>query len=269
MVEPKKSLGQHWLNNDKIIDEIVEFSGVKAGNNVLEIGPGEGALSQKLLDRGAILSAVEVDHESIRHLQKRFKGKELFHLIKQDIREFDLSQMPKNYKVVANIPYYLTANLIRKFINTLNKPVSTTLLVQKEVAERLVTKPGKMSLISVLTQAWYDVSLGNIVDASEFTPPPKVDSQVVKLDLRTDPPFGNNWDEFKKSWPEYEKTVAAGFNQPRKKLRSSFAAGMGVSKEVAEEILKKAEIDQNLRAQELTLEQWSEIQKVLDKNKQK
>ena len=180
----------------------------------------------------------------------------------QDFLQFDLSQLPAGYKVVANIPYYITGKIIEKLLKSKNKPSVAVLLVQKEVAERITAKPGgDMSLLSVVAQYYADIELGIIVPAGKFTPPPKVDSQTIILrpkHIRSD--------------LIYEKSlfriVKAGFSQRRKKLRTSLAGGLNVSVKEAEKLLKSANINPNLRAQDLMIKQWSDILKAQKKGNQ-
>ena len=151
---------------------------------------------------------------------------------------------------MANIPYYLTSNLLRVLSESPNPPAVIALLIQKEVAERVAAEPGDMSILSVTTQYYYQASLDMIVPAELFTPPPKVDSQIIKLVRRATPLFGDL------DVPQYFRLVKAGFAQRRKKLRSSLSAGLHIEKSEVEKLLDQAGIDPNARPQELSLEQW-------------
>jgi 16S rRNA (adenine1518-N6/adenine1519-N6)-dimethyltransferase len=154
---------------------------------------------------------------------------------------------------VANIPYYLTSNLLRVLAESANPPSIIALLVQKEVAERVAAEPGDMSLLSVSVQLNYTAELGQVVRAELFTPPPKVDSQIIKLVRRPAPLFEGL--EYK----QFFRVVKAGFSQRRKKLRSSLSAGLRISKPAVTELLEAAGVDPNARPQELSLEQWHAI----------
>ncbi len=250
MVEPKKSLGQHWLSDDGALKAMVESSLVKKTDNILEIGPGLGTLTDELLKTGAKVTALEFDHELVQKQQKKYKGNEQIEIREGDIRRFDFGSMAKGYKVVANIPYYLTANLLRSLIDTDNKPVIASLLVQKEVAERIAAKPGQLSFVSVATQVFYDAILSDLVPAHLFDPPPKVDSQILILVKRGQPLFKNL------DTKVFFKLLKAGFDQKRKKIKTSLAGGLGVSKGEVTKLLAEANIQPDLRPQELTLEQW-------------
>lgn len=253
MMKAKKSLGQHWLDDRQILDSICETSGVQANDDVLEIGPGHGSLTNILIKKGAHVTAVELDAELADKL-KDIKS-ENFRIINQDILEFDLSSMPQGYKVVANIPYYLTSNLIRNLSESPNPPASITLLVQKEVAERICAKPGDMSILSVSSQAYYECSLGIIVPAEKFDPPPKVDSQVVHM-TRRKVTLLSGLDK-----KDFFRVVKAGFSNRRKTLQNSLAGGLHIEKTEAETVLKKSGIDPSSRPQELSLDAWLSLAK--------
>lgn len=245
----KKSLGQHWLRDRGVLSDIADGAELTADDTVLEIGPGLGTLTSELLRRAGKVIAIEIDSDLARKLPGQFPGKNL-EVINADFLDYDLSTLPMGYRVVANVPYYITGKIIQKLMTADNKPSITVLLVQKEVAERLAAKPGDMSLLSVSAQIYADVSLGNVVPAELFTPPPKVDSQVVIMRARKEPLI-NNANENK-----FFRIVKAGFSAKRKKLRSSLAGGLGISKDEAEHILKKASIDSNDRPERLDLNDW-------------
>src|SRR5690606_20440319 len=173
-----------------------------------------------------------------------------------DIVSLNLSTLPAGYKVVANIPYYITSKIIRLLMEAENKPSMTVLLTQKEVAERLAAKPGDMSILAVSAQVSAEVSLGPVVPAELFTPPPQVDSQVVVLKTRQTPLV----------LPEEEKVfygvVKAGFSARRKKLRSSLAGGLQLSKTEIEQRLLQAEIHPDARAEDLSITDWRRLMEV-------
>ena len=251
-----KSLGQHWLNDEPTLKAICAAAKLTGDDTVLEIGPGQGSLTKHLVAETKKVVAVEIDSE----LASRLPGAPSLEVVEADILAFDLNRLPSGYKVVANIPYYLTSNLIRILSESANPPSLMVLLVQKEVAERIAAKPGQMSLLSVSVQLYYEVELGIVVPARFFKPPPKVDSRVVILGRRDRPPF-KDLDRQK-----FFRIVKAGFSGRRKKLRSSLAGGLGISKQQADDILKKANIFPDARAQELTLKQWCQIYQSVQQN---
>lgn len=246
---PNKSLGQHWLQDRQVLASIADTASLTEQDTVLEIGPGLGTLTSELLKRAKAVVAVEYDAELARKLPGQFPGKNLT-VIHQDILQFDLSQLPSGYKVVANVPYYITSSIIETLMTASNKPVLAVLLVQKEVARRLVANPGDMSVLAVATQVFADVSLGEVVRRELFFPEPKVDSQVVVLKTLMRPRVEA------KDQKRFFCIVKAGFREKRKKLRSSMAAGLAISKPEAETLLERTGIDANKRAQDLSIEEW-------------
>ena len=254
---PKKSLGQHWLTDKTTLESICSSAGLAPDDTVLDVGPGLGHLTELLVPRVKRVVAVEKDEKlaknlphHISHLSEERPLKDGLGVVIGDILEFDLNQLPRSYKVVANIPYYLTSNLLRKFSESSNPPTSMTLLVQKEVAERICANPGQMSILAVSVQLYYECKLGQVVPARLFTPPPKVDSQVVMLNRRPKPLFMGL------DTAKFFKIVKAGFSEKRKKLRTSLAGGLHITKEEADSTLKKDGINPNLRPQQLSLEDW-------------
>jgi len=251
-LQNNKSLGQHWLKDRIVLAHIADCADVQSDDTVLEIGPGLGTLTSELLRRSKAVVAVEFDEELARKLPGQFPGKNLtVHC--QNILDFDLSLLPEGYKVVANVPYYITSKIVQMLMTTTNRPSVAVLLVQKEVAERLAATPGDMSILGVSAQLFAEVSLGDVVPAEMFTPPPKVDSQVVILRTRTEP-FLTDVSE-----KDFFRVVKAGFSAKRKMLRSSLSGGLGRSKADVEQLLVAAEIDPNVRAEALSLDDWVRI----------
>ena len=256
MSVPNKSLGQHWLRDRAVLSHIADCAKLTPDDTVLEIGPGLGTLTSELLRRAKNVLAVEFDGELARKLPAQFPGKNL-EVVNQDILKFNLSQLPIGYKVVANVPYYITSKIVQLLMTAKNKPATVVLLVQKEVAERLAAQPGDMSILAISAQIYAEVSLGAVVPARLFTPPPKVDSRVVILKMRPQPLL-NGVDE-----ADFFRTVKAGFSAKRKKLRSSLAGGLSLDKNTVERLLAKAEISPDARAETLGLDDWMRLTKVL------
>ena len=256
--EAKKSLGQHWLHDSLSLEAMCVAADIQQGDTVLEIGPGTGELTEKLLNYGAHVIALEIDERLHDELRQRFRQQSSFQLVAGDIRTYDLTQLPTSYKIAANIPYYLTSHLLRILSESPHPPDRAALLVQKEVAERVVADPGDMSLLSVTMQFYWQVSLGAVVPKSLFVPPPKVDSQVLVLERRTEPLFAVDVQLF-------FRLVKAGYSARRKKLRSSLAGGLCLGKPAVEQLLKSVDISADVRAQELSLEQWHQLYRVWQK----
>ncbi|MCA9309103.1 ribosomal RNA small subunit methyltransferase A, partial [Candidatus Saccharibacteria bacterium] len=249
---------QHWLYDIDSLDAMSKAAELKPGDVVLEVGPVLGTLTEVLISDGAQVTAVEFDPELFRELQSEagqfshvYKTK--LTLVNEDILKFDLSQMPQGYKVVANIPYYLTSNLVRRLLEAENQPSVIALLIQKEVAERIVAGPGQHSLLSISVQFYAEAELRELVPAELFTPPPKVDSQIIKIVPREKPLFPDV------DTNKFFKIVRAGFSEKRKKLRSSLSGGLHMSKSDVDDWLQRAHITADARAQELALEQWHDL----------
>lgn len=252
----RKSLGQHWLTDPASLEAMCGAADVGPQDTVLEIGPGLGTLTKLLVAKAREVIAIELDQKLANELPARVRTTNL-QVVQADILRFNLSKLPVGYKVVANIPYYLTSNLIRVLSESKTPPAQAALLVQKEVAERVVAEPGDMSLLSVTAQWYWEVSVGRVVSAVLFTPPPKVDSQILIL-KRRDHPLAVDVDA-----ASLFRIVKAGFSQRRKTLLNSLGAGMHINREEMLTILKSSGIDPAARAQTLSLEQWAALYKSL------
>jgi 16S rRNA (adenine1518-N6/adenine1519-N6)-dimethyltransferase len=264
----RKSLGQHWLQDQDTLEAMAEAAAVQAGDTVLEIGPGIGTLTATLLEHGADVIAVEFDEILAQtlpqnvphHVSEDFADntgqapadfiRGHLQVVQSDILKFDLTSLPADYKITANIPYYLTSNLLRVISETPNPASRGALLVQKEVAQRVTAAPGRMSILGVSMQSYWEVSAGQVVAAELFTPPPKVDSQILVLQRRPTPLFGS-MDERR-----FFRVVKAGFSSKRKTLRNTISAGLHISKIEAEAALNSAGIDAGLRPEALSIQQW-------------
>ncbi len=254
----KKSLGQHWLEDRPTLQAICDAAKLTATDTVLEIGPGPGSLTALLVERVNRVVAVEFDSNLAHELPARIPAKNL-EVVHQDILRFDFSSMPVNFKLVANIPYYLTSNLIRVISETSNPPSIAVLLIQKEVAERLAAAPGDMSLLSVTAQYYWDVRKDIIVPAKLFIPPPKVDSQVVVMVRRDKPIFSDEIDT-----KLFFRIVKAGFSARRKTLLNSLSGGLRIDKNAINKLLVAAGIEPTRRAQTMSLYEWHAVYKSIN-----
>ncbi len=248
---PQKSLGQHWLTDYASLAAMCEAVSVSDGDTVLEIGPGLGTLTELLVERADHVTAVEFDARLAKDLPLRVPESNLT-VVQHDILTFDFGSMPPDYKVVANIPYYLTSNLLRVMSESPNPPTHAALLVQKEVAARVVAPAGKMSLLSVTAQFYWEASTGQLVPAKLFTPPPKVDSQILILTRRVTPLFPVDPKAF-------FRLVKAGFSNRRKTLSNSLSGGLQLDKPAVTQLLTTAGISPGARPQELSLQQWYDL----------
>ena len=250
-IETKKSLGQHWLQDINYLDAICEDANIVDGDKILEIGPGTGELTDRLIMKNADVFALEFDPVLMPILKTRFFGKKNIEIDQGDIRSFDFRRMNQPYKIVANIPYYLTSNLIRLMCESSNPPVLAALLMQKEVAQRICAKKGDMSMLSVVAQFYFECGLGTFVPSKAFTPPPKVDSQVLVMKY-----IGAKFDVDAK---QFFRIVKAGFSNRRKTLLNSLSAGLQKDKSEISVVLAQANIGENLRPQELDLQDWHRL----------
>lgn len=248
----KKSLGQHWLQDELSLEAMVAAADIQPGDTVLEIGPGPGTLTELLVRAAKQVVAVEFDDNLARELPMRVQADNLT-VVNQDILGFDLTSLPPDYKVVANIPYYLTSALLRNLCESPNHFSAAAILIQKEVAERVCAGPGDMSILAVSVQFYCDVGLGPLVPARLFTPPPKVDSQILMLSWRATPLFPGV------DVKTFFRVVKAGFSQKRKTLLNSLSAGLQLSREDTTKLLETANIQPSVRAQALSLEQWHDL----------
>lgn len=257
----KKSLGQHWLKNRAILDEIADLAladDAPAGL-CLEIGPGLGTLTSSLLKRFRKVIAIEFDPDLARKLPGSFPGKNL-EVINQDILATNLASLVGNepYSVAGNIPYYITSPIIKKLLETSPRPQKISLLIQKEVAERIAADAGSQSLLSLAVQNLAEVELGPVVPAAEFTPPPKVDSEVLVLTPFPEPQID----------PTCLDLAKAGFSSPRKKLAANLASAnlsrlnpafANLSKSDWQQLLEQNSINPDARAEDLSLWDWEAL----------
>lgn len=250
----KKSLGQHWLTDFATLSAICDAAELTDDDTVLEIGPGVGTLTELLCERAGRVVAVEFDDRLAAELPRRVPESNL-EVVHRDILSFDLTSLPAGYKIVANIPYYLTSNLIRVLSETTNPPACAVLLVQKEVANRVSAAPGDMSLLSVTAQFYWQATPGIVVPASLFTPPPKIDSRLLILKRRDTPLFPDV------DAKQFFRLVKAGFNNRRKTLLNSLSGGLQLEKPAVSQLLAAANIPPTTRPQELSLDQWYSLYK--------
>ncbi|MGC9602435.1 MAG: 16S rRNA (adenine(1518)-N(6)/adenine(1519)-N(6))-dimethyltransferase RsmA [Minisyncoccia bacterium] len=264
---PKKSLGQHFLHSTYYLGLMADAANVSQSDYIVEIGPGEGALTQVLLTRGATVVALEKDRRLIPVLQEKFakeiKNKKLF-LYEADALHFDISKcLPKaqQYKVVANIPYYITGALLQKFLTAHTQPRTLVFLIQKEVAERITGHPStslrvtKESILSLSVKVYGTPAYIKTVPKGAFSPPPTVDSAILRVEHISRANFTRSTSQRANS--EFEKRffelVKVGFAQKRKLLKRNVEKILGTH---VQEAFAKAGIAENARAEDVPLEQW-------------
>lgn len=252
-----KKLGQNFLINEEIINQIIEKADVNKNDTIIEIGPGLGSLTAKLLENANKVIAIELDSNMSNILKERFCLYDNFELIEKDVLKVDLNEIVEKYdsvKVVANLPYYITTPIIMKLLEERLKLKSITVMVQKEVGERFCAVPNSKEYGAITISINYYTKPEIIIDVPKenFEPMPEVDSCVIKLDVRDIPPVDL------KNEKEFFNLIKAGFSQRRKTINNSLAS-MGISKEKIKNVLEKLSIDSKLRAENLTMEQFADI----------
>ena len=248
----RKSLGQHWLKDREILLDIANLAAADKAEEVVEIGPGLGTLTSALFKFFPKVTAIELDDNLARNLPNSFPGKNLT-VINQDVLNLDLAtlSLPEHYVVAGNIPYYITSPIIQKFLHTSHKPDKIVLLIQKEVAERLAAEPGDYSILGLSAQIYAKVTAGPIVGREFFTPPPKVDSQVIILEPLNQP----------RATEATMALIKFGFSAPRKKLISNLTATLQLPKEELLSYFSANRISPDARPADLSIENWVGLEK--------
>ena len=264
-MHPRKSLGQHFLSSPKILAKVAEAAEIGPEDTVLEVGPGLGHLTRLLDQRAGRVVAVEIDERLAALLSERLSGSPSLEIVQGDILQLSLVDLVRDkvtgvvppYKVVANIPYYITSALLRQILETRPPPRLIVLMLQKEVAQRIAARPGQMSLLAVSVQFFGRPMLIAHVPAAAFHPAPKVDSAIIRIEP---------YDRFAlddEEIPVFFDLVRAGFSQRRKQLRNSLAHCCGLPAEVLDRSLEQSAIDGARRAQTLSLEEWISLHQAL------
>ncbi|MFC1756784.1 16S rRNA (adenine(1518)-N(6)/adenine(1519)-N(6))-dimethyltransferase RsmA [Patescibacteria group bacterium] len=239
-------LGQNFLTSSNIAKDIVQIAEVTKSDTVLEVGPGKGILTEELVKEAKQVLAVEKDKVLFDLLQNNFKDQKNLKLVHNDILKFNLSNcslVDNGYKLVANIPYYLTSHLLKYFLSAEKQPSMIVFMIQKEVGERILAKDGKESILSVSIKAYGQPKIVKNVSAKHFIPKPKVDSVVIKIN-NISKKFFKNIDE-----KEFFSLVKQGFSQKRKMLKNNLQL-------LNTECLIKCGLSEKIRAEDLSLEDW-------------
>jgi 16S rRNA (adenine1518-N6/adenine1519-N6)-dimethyltransferase len=252
-IQPSKGLGQNFLVDDSVPLKILAAAALTPADNVVEIGPGAGVLTLRLAPLVRQFTAVELDKRLYPHLRQSLAPYSGARLVEGDVLNFSPSELtPAPYKLIANIPYYITSAILRHFLESDHRPSRVVLMVQKEVAQRIVARPPDMSLLAISVQFYGKPKLWAQVPAGAFFPPPKVDSailliEVYPLEERPIPPVDQ---------AKFFDIVRAGFGQKRKQLINSLSHGLNLEKPKITEIMQKAQIAPERRAETLTLQDW-------------
>ena len=249
-LRPNKRLGQHFLINQKVLQKIVRAAELSEKDIVLEIGPGLGILTKELAQKVKKVIAVEKDEKIVQALKEIMKDYKNVEIIQGDILK--IQELPLNrYKLVANIPYYLTSPLIRLFLESRQPPQEMTLLIQKEVAQRICAKPPKTNLLAVAVQLYSQPKIISYISKKSFWPQPKVDSAIIKIS-RIKRPKNTKTEKF-------FQIVKAGFSSPRKQLANNLSKKLNLDQEKIKKALTECHLDIRVRAENLRVEDWLKL----------
>jgi 16S rRNA (adenine1518-N6/adenine1519-N6)-dimethyltransferase len=250
-LRPSKKLGQNFLIDERAVQKVIEAGNISSSDIVLEVGPGLGVLTVELAKRAKKVIAVEKDRNMISHLKEL--GLKNLGIIEKDALKLDVEELGlKEYKIVANLPFYLTAHFMRRFLESKIKPSQMVLVVQKEVGQRICAKPPKMSILSVSVQVYADARIVSYIPKKSFYPVPNVDSVIIRVSLKE--PLVSS-DEV----GLFFKIVKAGFSQPRKQLANNLAKGLGLGKIEVGQWLMDNDIQPSQRAETLGVRDWVKL----------
>jgi 16S rRNA (adenine1518-N6/adenine1519-N6)-dimethyltransferase len=268
-IKPEKYLGQHFILSKKALAQMVAAAEIKKNDTIIEVGSGLGTLTQELVKiphpfskgGGLKIIAIEKDPKMINILEETLAGHKNIKIVQADVRNLWVSETYKfgdklgikiaknKYKIVANLPYYISNLIIRKFLESKNPPKLMVLMIQKEVAQRICGM--RMNLLAISVQFYADVKIVDYVPAEAFWPKPKVDSAIIKI-----VPTGGQPQKMRRA---FFAVVKAGFSQPRKQLIGNLAKKLKVPREKLFEIFKNLNISERVRAENLSLEQWRSL----------
>ena len=268
-IKANKALGQNFLIEENVLKKIVESSEIEKDDLVIEIGPGLGTLTKYLLEKAGKVICIELDKKMIKILDDRFSLYENFEVKNQDVLKVDLRKMIKqekenisikNVKIVANLPYYITTPIIMKLLEDELDLESITVMIQKEVADRLIAIPGRKDTGAITYSVYYySISEGILeVDSDSFVPEPEVTSKVIKLNIRKKPPV-----EVKNKEVRF-KIIKSAFMQRRKTLLNALTnTKVFINKEEGIKILQKLGLSENVRAENLSLQDFANITNII------
>lgn len=265
-ISPKKSLGQNFLINAGILEKIVNAAELNLDDTVLEIGPGTGNLTKLLSEKAGRVIAIEKDYRLIEELREKFKNTNV-EIVEADILKLEINKLFENcklkivncdYKVIGNIPYYITSHLLKTIFEEWPRPELIVLTVQKEVAQRIVAKPPDMNLLALSIQLYSDPKIVGYISKGSFRPMPKVDSAIIKLTPKNNEHGAMSTDHF-------FKLIKAGFSGKRKQLVNNLSKNFGMMKENLFKVFAQIGIKPDIRAENLSLDQWIELSKLMAK----
>ena len=253
----KKGLGQHFLVDRGVLEKIISAAELEPSDTVIEVGPGLGVLTRELVKKATKVIAIEADSKLASSLQKTFSKIPQLTVLNADVLEIDpgeiFAKKRQSYKIVANLPYYIAAPILRHFLEASLKPSLMVVMVQKEVGQSIVAAPGDMSILGISVQLYGKPTIVDYVPAQSFYPQPKVDSAIVRIDVYPKPVVEV------RDIAGFFEIVKAGFSAPRKQIRNSLALGLQVTSAETEELLEKAGISPQRRPETLSLDEWAKL----------
>ena len=256
-----KALGQHLLVSEGVVDNIIKTADISAGDMVVEVGPGTGLMTRRLLEIANHVVAVEIDAAMVEQARAMLTEHQNLTLVHGDILEQSPAQLTggRPYIVVANLPYYVASPTVRLFLESDHPPQRMVVMVQREVAQQMTAPPGKASLLTIATQVYADARITRRVKPGSFVPAPGVESAVVRLDVLPEPRVSED------QQPQFFGVARAGFSAPRKQLRNSLANGLGTEAQFVDAALAAIGIDGRRRAETLTIDEWAPIALVMQR----
>ena len=264
-IKAKKSLGQNFLKDEAVLDRIIKAANLSKEDVVVEIGPGRGSLTEKLAQVCGKVIAIEIDERLVEVLHTKLVDNQNIEIIAGDILKINLPELiiehgldKTGYKVVANLPYYITSPIVRLLLETKFPPTEMVVMVQKEVAERIVAKPGAMSILAVSVQYYAKAEFLFTVFKESFEPMPKVDSAIIRITQNIE-----HETITKEATKKFFRIVKSGFSAKRKTLINNLANGLQIEKKVVEEKLAQLGFSLNTRAQELGVDDWRKLVELL------
>lgn len=252
---PKKSLGQNFMHDPNALEKIVTSAGIMPEDTVVEVGPGTGALTEKLAERARHVFSIEVDDRLQPLLEDKFDAVPNVYFVFNDILKTDIPSLVGNHDfvVVANVPYYISSAIIWHFLEPRRRPKRMVMTMQYEVAERIMEKPDNMSLLAVAVQFYGVPTIVSKLSPAVFWPRPNINSAVMRIDTHPEPPVDVPSPEI------FFRVVKAGFSMKRKQLKNSISGGLQIKSKVARDLLQAAEIDPQRRAETLTIQEWGRL----------
>ena len=255
----KKSLGQHFLVDRRVLGRIVKAAEPVADDVIVEIGPGRGVLTAELAKHAGSVVAVELDPALVARLEDRFATETAVEVVAADARDVDFTELvgDASYKVVANLPYYAAMPIVRRFLESDRPPTRMVVMLQREVAEVMTAEPGSMTLLSVAVQLYGRPAIVCSVPPRAFRPPPKVASAVIRIDLYAEPALALD------SVEDFFRVVRSGFSAPRKMIRNSLRQGLATDQATVDQALAEANIASTRRPGTLSLDDWGALYRAL------